>query len=282
MEAGEKFMKDKKNKIIKITILIVLLAVIGFSIWKLVSDAIYAKTAKEEYERLSQYTEVTENIVEETVPEAVIEPEVEEETQEVPVIDPVPTDFFVDFPELSSINSDIKGWLVINSLEISYPLVQGEDNEFYLEHSFEKENLSAGSIYVDYENSGDFSDLNTYIYGHNMKNRTMFGSLKKIIDDESLLEEDPYIYIYTPEYKFTYKIFSYYITRYDSDRYELIETDKELEEYEAVAAELSLAPFEYEYSGNKIITLITCSGAPSSPNRLLVHGVLTEELKISY
>lgn len=275
-------MSDKTKKIIKISILIALVAIICFSVWQLISKSIYEKKAKEEYEKLSQYTEVTENVIEDDVIEPVIEPQIAEESMEVVEVEAVPSDFFVDFPELDAINSDLKGWIVINSVDISYPLVQGDDNEYYLEHSFEKENLSAGCIFVDYENNGDFSDLNTYIYGHNMKNKTMFGSLKNIIDDESLLEADPYIYIYTPEYKLTYKIFSYYITRYDSDRFELIETQNELEEYEDVASELSLTNFDYEYTGEKIITLTTCNGAPGSPTRLLVHAALVEELKILY
>ena len=275
-------MSDNTKKIIKMSIIIALVAIICFSVWQIISKSIYEKKAKEEYEKLSQYTEVTENVIPKDVADPVVEPKIDEESIEIVEVESVSSDFFVNFPELNTINPDLKGWIVINSVGISYPLVQGEDNEYYLEHSFEKEELSAGCIFVDYENSGDFSDLNTYIYGHNMKNKTMFGSLKNIIDDESLLEADPYIYIYTPEYKLTYKIFSYYIARYDSDRFELIETQKELEVYESVAMDLTLAAFDNEYSGNKIITLTTCNGAPGSPSRLIVHAVLEEELKIYY
>ena len=80
------------------------------------------------------------------------------------------------------------GWLRIRALGISYPVVQGEDNDFYLHRTFEKEDNFAGCIFVNCDNSGNFTDQNTIIYGHNMKDGSMFGKLKKFREEQILLD----------------------------------------------------------------------------------------------
>ena len=91
----------------------------------------------------------------------------------------------VDFAALKSVNSDVVGWIYVEALDgISYPIVQGKDNETYLHQTYEKNYNFAGTIFVDYENSPDFSDCNTLVYGHNMKNGSMFGHLKKFAEDQ--------------------------------------------------------------------------------------------------
>ena len=85
----------------------------------------------------------------------------------------------VDFEELQKMNSDVIGWIEVEAIpEISYPIVRGEDNDYYLHRTFKKANNSAGSIFVDYRNGQYFGDCNTIVYGHNMKNGSMFGKLK--------------------------------------------------------------------------------------------------------
>lgn len=86
----------------------------------------------------------------------------------------------INFDELKSINQDVAGWLYMEALpNINYPIVQGSDNDFYLHHTYKKESIFAGSIFVDCKNTKDFSDQNTIVYGHNMKNGSMFGTLKQ-------------------------------------------------------------------------------------------------------
>lgn len=85
----------------------------------------------------------------------------------------------VDFASLKSINDDVIGWIYMEALpQISYPMVQGKDNNMYLHQTYEKNYNFAGTIFIDYENKRDFSDCNTLVYGHNMKNGSMFGMLK--------------------------------------------------------------------------------------------------------
>ena len=92
--------------------------------------------------------------------------------------------FSVDFDALQKQNPDCIGWIYFENMDISYPIMQGEDNEFYLKHTFEKTSLAAASIFMDYQNASDFSDMNTFIFGHNMKNNSMFGLLGDFKDKE--------------------------------------------------------------------------------------------------
>lgn len=116
--------------------------------------------------------------------------------------------FSVDFEKLLEMNSDVVGWIRFDEpSEINYPVVQGRDNEEYLKRTFEANTNKLGTLFVDVNNPGDFSGRNTFIYGHNMKNGSMFAQLLKYKDD-SFYKEHPYFYIYTPDGKVrTYEIF---------------------------------------------------------------------------
>ncbi len=89
-----------------------------------------------------------------------------------------------DFDTLYEINSDLVGILSIPDLGLRYPVVRGSDNSGYLTKTFEGNRNPAGCLFIDFENSPDFSDSNTFIYGHNMKNGSMFGSLKKTLQND--------------------------------------------------------------------------------------------------
>ena len=89
----------------------------------------------------------------------------------------------IDFNKLYEINTDTRGWIKIDKLELAYPIVQSTDNDYYLKKDIYKKNSISGSIFMDYRNSG-FDDQNTVIYGHNMKNDSMFGKLDLIYKGE--------------------------------------------------------------------------------------------------
>ena len=128
--------------------------------------------------------------------------------------------FSVDFEKLLEMNSDVVGWIRFDEpSEINYPVVQGRDNEEYLKRTFEANTNKLGTLFVDVNNPGDFSGRNTFIYGHNMKNGSMFAQLLKYKDD-SFYKEHPYFYIYTPDGKVrTYEIFSAGVVKDTSDSY---------------------------------------------------------------
>ena len=104
----------------------------------------------------------------------------------------------VDFEELTAQNDDIIGWIFIEGTDVSYPVLCGRDNQQYLFQSYEKKYLTAGSIYIDYRCSRDFTDSRMVVYGHNMHNGSMFGKLDKFTK-ESYMKEHPYVYILLPD-----------------------------------------------------------------------------------
>lgn len=106
----------------------------------------------------------------------------------------------------------MKGWLYIEALDISYPVVQGPDNDTYLHTTYEGTSNFAGSIFLDYQNQDDFSDGNTIVYGHNMKNLSMFGKLKQMKEQEKY-RDSVYFWMLTPESNDVYQIFLPFIRR---------------------------------------------------------------------
>lgn len=104
----------------------------------------------------------------------------------------------VDFKTLAGINPEIVGWIRIPDTQVDYPLVQGTDNQFYLSHDFYGREQAAGCIFLDWECESDFSSRNTVIYGHNMRDGSMFRQLVQYTD-ETFFQSHPVIVIYTPQ-----------------------------------------------------------------------------------
>lgn len=193
----------------------------------------------------------------------------------------VPEEFFIpekqiDFDGLEAVNGQLAAWMYIPSLELEYPLVQGTDNEYYLDHTFEGTQNKAGAVFMDCAASGDFSDRNTFVYGHNMKNKSMFGKLKRFEQEEGLCAGDPYFYLYTRDWTAKYLIVSYYATQDGSHAYFCPATDEEYEEYLDWILSASYWNCDREIPrGNSILTLSTCHGAVGGPGRFVVHGICT-------
>ena len=167
----------------------------------------------------------------------------------------------VDFDSLLALNSDVIGWIYVEAIpDISYPIVKGTDNDFYLKHTVEKVRNSSASIFVDYRNASDFSDSQTIIYGHNMKNLSMFGRLSSLLD-EDVYSKSSYIWISTPTEDICYEIFS---VRHVSEMDELyvsfnVAPEDFVNDLNAYK-NLSEVPYEMTFDGTeKIITLSTCT-----------------------
>lgn len=111
----------------------------------------------------------------------------------------------VDFERLQEENKDIIAWLYCPDTEINYPVVQSKDNEYYLRRLLDGTWNIAGTLFMDYRNAADCSDLHTIIYGHNMKNNTMFGSLPKYSKQE-YYEEHSVLYLLTPKQNYKVKL----------------------------------------------------------------------------
>ncbi len=190
----------------------------------------------------------------------------------------------VDFGSLLAENEDVVGWLYVDFCEVSFPVVQGPNNDYYLHRTVEGTNNRAGSIFMDYENTPDFSDMNTFIYGHNMKNGSMFGPLKALREEggEELRKAYPYFYIFLADQTVRkYQIFSYYVTGDDSDSYVLFDSDSEYDQYIKKITGRSMEVIDMDFSERpNIISLSTCAN-DAGTTRFIIHGawIKTFDLK---
>ena len=164
---------------------------------------------------------------------------------------------------------------------VSYPVVKGTDNDQYLHMTYEKNYNFAGTIFIDYENKADFSDCNTLVYGHNMKNGTMFGQLKNFSKDDSAYNKSKYFWIFTPEKTYRYEIISAYTTAVNSDTYTLFKgPGQEFVDYmnKIVSySDVKTTPGELGVD-DKIVTLSTCTGNEST--RYVVQGKRVDTLDV--
>ena len=185
--------------------------------------------------------------------------------------------FFVDFEKLRKVNPDVVGWIRIEKLGISYPIVQGEDNEYYLAHTFYKKENKCGSIFMEAENQGDFSDQNTFVYGHNMKDKSMFARLNEFREEDTF-HENPEFYIYTPAGVRKYKIYSCQIAALggESFRHQFSGVDDYSRWQEEVQARSLYVMGVEPKATQSTVTLMTCTPAGEG-YRFLVHGALEEE-----
>lgn len=185
--------------------------------------------------------------------------------------------FKIDFEMLRAVNPDIIGWIYFENMEISYPIVQGKDNEYYLNHTFYGEENKCGCIFMEVENAADFGDDNSFLYGHNMKDKSMFARLNEFQKKETY-EKNPAFYIFTPKGVFQYKIYSCYSTELGGDSFLCrFKNQKEYGKWQKTVADKSLYDTGIAPNQNqKTVTLMTCTLA-GARERFLVHGVLTQE-----
>ena len=178
---------------------------------------------------------------------------------------------------LADINNDYKFWLSIDNTKVNYPVVQGDDNKFYLEHNFSKEYSISGTLFVDYRNDIN-KDKNIIIYGHNMRNGTMFNELKKFKDEEFFYNN--YITIIKDNNEYKYEVFSVYALPENEITLKKDFVDEnEYLQYLNNLIEKSYynKNIELNYDSN-IITLITCSYEYNNA-RTIVHAKLSNKIQ---
>ena len=174
--------------------------------------------------------------------------------------------------ELNKSYPQIKARLLIENLDMDYPVVQGEDNSFYLNHDYKGNYHPFGAAFMDSRNSFDLSDQNTIIYGHNVKSGHVFNPLNKYRDGK-YVDDNPYIVIDSLEGRFTYEIFAVY----EADQYEdyraVSYEEKDFEELLSRIEEKNFLNRELPNADDKILTLSTCS---DMTNRMVVQAKLVK------
>ena len=180
-----------------------------------------------------------------------------------------------DYDKLHEINNDFRGWITIPNTKVNYPLLQGQDNKYYLTHNFKKEYNPGGGIFISYDNEDPFNEKNTIIHGHYMKDKSMFGSLHNYKDLDFAKENNKF-YITTKDGTLEYEIFSVYIEEANINPYRFsFNSDNEYVEYINDLKNKSMHKLvDYNLtSEDKIVTLSTCSYEKKN-YRLLIHGKL--------
>lgn len=181
--------------------------------------------------------------------------------------------YIVDFKKLKSENSDVVAYIKVNNTNIEYPIVKTSNNNFYLNHSFDKSKNSRGWIFADYKNKFDNTDKNIVIYGHNMRDGSMFGSLKNILNEEWYNNtENMNITFLTENGNYIYKVFSIY--KIESEDYYIktdFSTDNEYQKFLNIIKERSIKNFDVKVkASDKILTLSTC--ANNNKYRVVLHA----------
>lgn len=164
----------------------------------------------------------------------------------------------IDFDTLSKTNPDVIGWIYIPGTVVDYPVVQTKDNDKYLNTLFSGEKNKAGAIFMDYRNKTDFSDDNTILYGHNMKNKSMFHVLVEYANQD-FYNEHKSIYYYTVDGAYEMRIFSTFRVS-ATDIYTATTFGSKKEEYlNTFTSRSSVQTDEKVSPDSKIVTLSTCT-----------------------
>lgn len=239
-------MKNKKkinNKSI-VTMAIIICSIMGLiSLYKIINWYSDTKEVREIKENLSKY------------------------------VKPKDTTYEIDFKKLKEQNNSVVAYLKVNDTNIDYVVVQGNDNDYYLHHDFNKNPNIAGWVFASYQNKIDGTDKNIVIFGHNMRDASMFGSLKNILNKKWYNNEDNRkITLVTNQGNFIYEVFSIYQIK-PEDYY--IQTDfnneKEYKKFLKTIKTRSINNFNVPINKNdNILTLSTC--ASGGRERLVMHA----------
>lgn len=179
----------------------------------------------------------------------------------------------INFEELKSQNSDTVFYLKVNNTNISYPIVKYSDNNYYLNHSFDKSKNSAGWLFADYKNKLDGTDKNIVVYGHNRRDGSMFGTLKNILNKEWYDNTDNMDIVYMDiSGEHIYKVFSIYkIEKEDYYITTQFNNDSEYKKFLTTIKSRSIKDFNVEISEtDSILTLSTC--ANNNKYRVVLHA----------
>ncbi|WP_342536609.1 class B sortase [Sporosarcina sp. FSL K6-3508] len=182
------------------------------------------------------------------------------------------------FEELHAVNEQIVGWLSVEGTKLNNPILQSEDNDFYLNRNFKGEYSRAGSVFMDYRNDVTDMSRNTVIYGHAMRNDTMFGSLKKF-GKQSYADDHPVIYMDTLYDGYDIEVFAAYETTIDFYYIETnFKTDEDFMHYLEEVESRSLIEMPVEVNrDDQIVTLSTCNNSVNSKDkRYVVQGKLVK------
>lgn len=197
----------------------------------------------------------------------------------LPKKETIDSSFGISWKALRKMNPEIVAWIEVPGADISYPVVQGTDDTYYLHHSFSREKDAFGTIFLGSVHKKDFQESHCFLYGHNMEGNMMFANLNRY-EEKEFWEECPEFYVYTPEKLLNYRIFSVQQAAALSPGfqygYEL--GSKAYQEQLKTLSGNSLYKTEVSLDAEApMVTLVTCNSSLDKKIRMTVHGILVKE-----
>lgn len=256
----------KRSDIIRRIILVISVGVFIFAAYNLINIFLAYHKADVIYDNIQQ------DVLDEDSHTKVVIGEDEQEV-EIP--------FTYNHQALLNINSQGIGYIYIPSIDCRLPMVQGDDNDYYLTHTFNKEYSANGCLFEDYRINGGLSASQIIIYGHNMRNGAMFGKLKNYQDYSFWNNSgNDVLYIYIGNVIKEYKIFSCYISEAISDTYTFnFPTLESMRDYAVNMKAKSMYDTGVDVStATQVITLSTCTN--DGEQRFIVHGMYVGEASL--
>ena len=184
----------------------------------------------------------------------------------------------IDFTGIRAVNEDVIGWIQILNSSVDYPLLDADDNKYYLNHAYDRQWSSYGSIFLEPRNNSDLCDRHLVIYGHNMLNESMFASLLKYKKQE-YADTHPEITICMTDKDLTYRVFSAYTAHVDSAAYRMTFGDDAsfMDMAEQMKANSVIATDIMPTAEDQVLTLSTCTPEGAKKYRFIVNAVLVED-----
>ena len=265
------------RKPIRILLLILFSGLLVFSAAKVIDITLTYQEGKDSYASLEQFVSVR-------IPDEDTAPTADPVIGETPTPDPdeaplptdAPEDMLVDFDALATINPEVVGWIYIPGTNINYPVVQGQDNDYYLNHLFDGTINAAGCIFLDAANASDLTDPHTIIYGHHMKDNTMFADLVRY-KQASYYKDHPTATLVTREGIYTVNLFSGYVCDDWADAWKLDFGEGEFDSWLTQIVDRSYFHAEATPSpADQILTLSTCT-YEFEDAKFVLHGYIVKD-----
>ena len=268
--------KLKWKNIILILIFLILFITLNISIYNIIKWKLDSKKTNEEINTIQENTnieEVQDNKGTEIIKQA------EKIPKENPYWDYIKMNMIdVNFDNLKKINSDVVGWIKVNGTNINYPFVQSKDNKYYLTHSFDKSYNNAGWVFLDYRNN-NINNRNTIIYAHGRTDKTMFGTLRKVLNNGWINNTNNYVIkISTEKENSLWQIFSIYHIPTTNDYLQTeFKDEREYQRFLNILKNRSNHNFNTSITSNDtILTLSTCY---NDSEKMVVHAKLIKKQK---
>ena len=271
---GRKVKKRRKlRKWVLVVIMIILISIIGFKLFILFE---WNKDNKKTEKNISEITNVNIREIEDNNAENVNEPTDKNSDYWYYVNFPL---INVDFNELIKKNPDTVAWINVNNTNINYPVVQTTDNDYYLNHSYDKSVNKAGWVFLDFRNESNLANRNNIMYAHNRTDKTMFGSLKNTLKKSWYTDKSNHIIrISTPKEDTLWQIFSVYVIK--PETYYITTDFNNDSEYETFLNTIKeRSKYNFNTSVNASDCILTLSTCYYDTERTVVHAKLIKKSK---